>query len=38
MKSSGVTKVGANIRVESDAVKRRTISCCLGAGAAHVGR
>ncbi len=27
-----------NIRVESDAVKRRTVSCCLRAGAAHAGR
>ena len=27
-----------NIRVESDAVKRRAVSGCLGAGAAHAGR
>lgn len=26
-----------NIRVESDAVKRRTVSCRFGAGAPHAG-
>lgn len=27
-----------NIRVEADAVKRRAVFCCRGAGAAHAGR
>jgi hypothetical protein len=35
---SVVMKQSPNIRVESDAVKRRTVSYCLGAGAAHAER
>lgn len=30
--------MAANIRVEPDAVKRRTVPCCLGDGAARAER